>query len=388
MMKVYLDNAATTKPYSEVVEIMNDVLKEDYGNPSSMHIKGYEAEKYLKEARNIISKLLKVDAKEIYFTSGGTESNNMALIGAAMANKRRGKHIISTRIEHASVYNPLLFLQEMGYEVEFINVDSNGRIVEEELRNTLRDDTILVSTMYVNNEVGSIQDIASISKIIKDFNKEIVYHVDAIQAFGKVKIFPKKLGVDLLSISGHKIHGPKGSGVIYIKDKTKIRNIVYGGGQEKDFRSGTENVPAIAGLGKAAALIYDDFDNKINKMYELKQYMIDCLSRLEDVTINAVEFDDIKETAPHIVSASFAGVRSEVLLHSLEEKGVYVSAGSACASNHPQISGTLKAINVKQDLLDSTIRFSFSTTTTKEEIDYAIECLGGLLGTLRRYKRH
>ncbi len=387
-MKVYLDNAATTKPYSEVVDIMNDVLKDDFGNPSSMHIKGYEAEKYLKEARNIISKLLKVDAKEIYFTSGGTESNNMALIGAAMANKRRGKHIISTRIEHASVYNPLLFLQEMGYEVEFIDVDSNGRIIEDELRNALRDDTILVSTMYVNNEVGSIQDIANISKIIKDFNKEIVYHVDAIQAFGKIKIFPRKLGVDLLSISGHKIHGPKGSGVIYIKDKTKIRNIVHGGGQEKDFRSGTENVPAIAGLGKAAALIYDDFDNKINKMYELKKYMIDGLSKLEDVTINAVEFDDIKETAPHIVSASFLGVRSEVLLHSLEEKGVYVSAGSACASNHPQISGTLKAINVKQDLLDSTIRFSFSTTTTKEEIDYAIECLDGLLGTLRRYTRH
>jgi cysteine desulfurase len=212
--------------------------------------------------------------------------------------------------------------------------------------------------------------------------------VNVSDGYARNAIIPKKLGVDLLSISGHKIHGPKGSGVIYIKDKTKIRNIVYGGGQEKDFRSGTENVPAIAGLGKAAALIYDDFDNKINKMYELKQYMIDCLSRLEDVTINAVEFDDIKETAPHIVSASFAGVRSEVLLHSLEEKGVYVSAGSACASNHPQISGTLKAINVKQDLLDSTIRFSFSTTTTKEEIDYAIECLGGLLGTLRRYKRH
>ena len=388
MMKVYLDNAATTKPYREVVDKMNDVLTDDYGNPSSMHIKGYEAEKYLKEARTIISKLLKVDAKEIYFTSGGTESNNMALIGAALANKRRGKHIISTRIEHASVYNPLLFLQEFGFEVDFINVDNNGIIIEDELRNALREDTILVSTMYVNNEVGAIQDIAKLSKIIKDYNKEIVYHVDAIQAFGKMKIFPKKLGVDLLSISGHKIHGPKGSGVLYIKDKTKIRNIVHGGGQEKDFRSGTENVPAIAGLGKAAELIYEDFNVNTDKMYELKKYMIEGLNKLEDVTVNAIDFNDIRMTAPHIVSASFRGIRSEVLLHSLEEKGVYVSAGSACASNHPQISGTLKAINVKQDLLDSTIRFSFSTTTTKEDVDYALESLGGLLENLRKYIRH
>lgn len=391
-MIAYLDNAATTKPYNQVVEVINKTYEQDYGNPSSMHMKGYDAEKYIKSARETISKILKVDAKEIYFTSGGTESNNTALIGSALANSRRGKHIISTRIEHASVYNPLLFLQEYGYEIDFLNVDDMGHISIDELKNTIRDDTILVSIMHVNNEVGAVQNLEEIGKCIKSINKDILFHVDAIQSFGKYKIFPKKWNIDLLSVSGHKIHGPKGSGFIYVKDKTKIKPIILGGGQEKGFRSGTENVAAIAGLGEATRLMYANLNDNIDKMYELKLHLIKELLEIEGVTINAVDVNNldnsIRETAPHIVSASFEGIRSEVLLHALEEKEIYVSSGSACSSNHPAISGTLKAIGVNNNLLDSTIRFSFSTQTTISEIDYAVLTAKTLIPTLRKFTRH
>lgn len=391
-MDVYLDNAATTRPFEEVVAIMNETLETDYGNPSSMHMKGYEAEKYLKKSREIISKAMKVDSKEIFFTSGGTESNNTALIGCSLANKRRGMHIISTRFEHASVYNPLFFLEEMGYEVTFLNVDSLGHISIEELKNSIRKDTIIVSIMHVNNEIGAVQDIEKIGKAIKEVNPNTIFHVDAIQSFGKYKIFPRKWNVDLLSVSGHKIHGPKGSGFIYIKDKTKIKPIIYGGEQEKGLRSGTQNVAAIAGLGKATKLMYDNYYDTVDKLYELKLYFIETLLKLDGVYVNAVDVDklsdSIKYTAPHIVSVSCEGVRSEVLLHALEEKGIYVSSGSACSSNHPAISGTLQAIGVDKKLLDSTIRFSFSTFTTKEELDYTVKTLEELLVLLRKYTRH
>ena len=391
-MEAYLDNAATTKPFDFVVDTINKTYARDYGNPSSMHIKGYDAEKYIKSARDVISKILKVEAKEIYFTSGGTESNNTALIGCALANNRRGKHIISTRIEHASVYNPLLFLEEMGYEIDFLNVDSMGHISLEELKNTIRDDTIIVSIMHVNNEVGSVQNLEEIGRTIKEINKDILFHVDAIQSFGKFRILPKKWNIDLLSVSGHKIHGPKGSGFIYIKDKTKIKPIILGGGQEKGLRSGTENVASIAGLGEATKEMYNHLAENVEKLYELKLHLIKELLKIEGVTINAVDLDNledsVRKTAPHIVSASFAGIRSEVLLHALEEKGVYVSSGSACSSNHPAISGPLQAIGVDRSLLDSTIRFSFSTFTTIEEIDYAVEMIVSLVDTLRKYVRH
>ncbi len=391
-MKVYLDNAATTRPFESVVNIMNVVNNEDYGNPSSMHIKGYEAEKYIKASKDVISKVLKVDSKEIYFTSGGTESNNLALIGASLANNRQGKHIISTRFEHPSVYNPLLFLEEMGYEVEFIEVDNMGHISLDDLASKIRKDTILVSTMHVNNEVGAIQDIEAIAKVIKSVNNKTLYHVDAIQSFGKFKIFPKRWDVDMLSISGHKIHGPKGCGVLFVKDKTKIRPIIHGGGQEKGLRSGTENVAGIAGIGQATKEMYDNLSDNVEKMYQLKIRLIEGLCKLEKVTINAVDMNDLNEsiykTAPHIVSASFDGIRSEVLLHTLEEKGIYVSSGSACSSNHPAISGTLKAIGVQNNLLDSTIRFSFSSTSTVEDVDYTIKKIEEVLDTLRKYVRH
>lgn len=386
-MEAYLDNAATTKAFDSVKDIMIEALSVNYGNPSSLHRKGIQAEKYINEAKDIIAKSLKVDSKEITFTSGGTESNNMALIGTALANRRSGNHIITTRIEHPSVHNPLIFLEENGFRVSYIPVDHNGKVIIEELLNEINEDTILVSIMYVNNEIGSVQNINDIAKEIKKKNKNTLFHVDAIQAYGKYYIYPKREGIDLLSISGHKIHGPKGSGALYVKDKVKMKPILFGGGQQKGMRSGTENVPAIAGIGQAVKEIYKNHDQKIEKMFTLKKTFIEEIIKLEGITINGIE-EGIEKSAPHIISVSFDGIRSEVLLHALEEKQVYVSSGSACASNHPSLSGTLKAIGVKKDLLDSTLRFSFSVESTKEEVEYALQNIKELVPMLRKYRRH
>lgn len=387
-MEAYLDNASTTRPLESVRSIMKETLDVCYGNPSSMHTKGIEAEQYIKNAKEIIASTLKVEQKEIVFTSGGTESNNMALIGCAIANQRQGKHIITTKIEHPSVHNPVIFLEEQGYEVTYLSVDKNGYVDLEELKSSIRPDTILVSVMYVNNEIGTCEKIEEISRVIKEKNEKTLFHVDAIQAYGKYRIFPKKLGIDLLSISGHKLHGPKGIGVLYIRDKVKIKPIIHGGGQQNNMRSGTENVPGIAGIGKAAEEIYNDHKEKIEHLYQLKEHFIKEVKKIDGVTVNGVTDIPLRETAPHIVSVSFAGIRSEVLLHALEERNVYVSSGSACASNHPQLSGTLMAIGVKKELLDSTLRFSFSVGTTVEEIDYALQVLNELLPMLRRFTRH
>lgn len=385
-MQAYLDNSATTKCAPEVVEVCVKVMQEDYGNPSSKHMKGVEAESYIKEAKETIAKTLKCQEKEILFTSGGTESNNLAIIGTAMANKRKGNHLIVSSVEHSSVKEPFNFLEENGFKVTYLKVDSKGIVDIEQLKAVLDEETILVSVMYTNNEIGAIEPIEEIGHIVKSYNPDIVFHVDAIQAYGKFKIVPKKLGIDLLSVSGHKIHGPKGSGFLYIKDKTRIKPIIYGGGQQKGMRSGTENVPAIAGLSEAVKLIYnDDFDAKIDKMYELKDYFISQLEELDDIKINSAKGI---ESAPQIVSVSFRGVRAEVLLHALEDRQIYVSSGSACSSNKPGLSNTLVAIGLDKELLDSTIRFSFCYETIKEELDYTIDTLKELLPVLRKYTRH
>ena len=379
-MEAYLDNAATTFVFPQVKDLMGKVMEEDFGNPSSLHKKGVKAEQYIKEAKETIAKFLKVEPKEIVFTSGGTESNNMALIGSAYANQRRGKHIITTRIEHASVYEPLMHLEKEGFQITYLPVDEHGIVKLDALKEALTDETVLVSIMYVNNEIGSIQPIEEIGKIIKSYREDILFHVDAIQAYGKLKINPKRAKVDLLSVSGHKIHGPKGSGFLYIKDKTKIQPILFGGGQQKGMRSGTENVPAIAGLSLASKFMYENHEEKIEKLNTLKERLIKGVSEIENVTNNSGE-------APHIISISFPGVRSEVLLHALEEKGVYVSSGSACSSNHPAISGTLKAIGLDKSHWESTLRFSLSIFTTEEEVDFAVQCLKELVPVLRRFTR-
>lgn len=386
MKEIYLDNSATTRAYDSVGDLVRKVMCEDYGNPSSMHMKGMQAEKYIKETQEILAKLMKVQPKEIFFTSGGTESDNLALIGAARANHRAGKHLITSAIEHPAIINAMRYLEtEEGFRVTYLPVDRYGRIELEALKEALCEETILVSVMYVNNEVGSVQPIAEAASIVKAYNKDILFHVDAVQGFGKYKIYPKKLKVDMCSISGHKIHGPKGTGALYIDEHVKIKPILFGGEQQKNIRSGTENVPGIAGLGLAAKTIYQDLDEKVQKMRELKNHFIEGISKIEDTTIHGL-YDET--SAPHIISVGFAGIRSEVLLHALEDKGIYVSSGSACASNHPQISGVLKGIGAKQEYLDATLRFSMSEFTTLEEVDETLNTLYNIVPMLRKYTRH
>ena len=388
-MEVYLDNSATTRVLPEVAQLMTKIMCEDYGNPSSMHRKGVEAEQYIRYAKETLAKLLKVSEKEIIFISGGTESDNMALIGCAMANMRRGRHLITTKIEHPAVLQTMNYLESQGFRVTYLPVDKCGIIRLEDLQRAICQDTILVSIMHVNNEIGALQPIAEAGALIKRMNPNILFHVDAVQSFGKFRIYPKKMNVDLLSVSSHKIHGPKGVGFLYVGEKVKILPITYGGGQQKNMRSGTENVPGIAGMAKAAELMYENLEEDVNKLYELKEYFIKGVTGIEGIQINGLVpgEPDLRATAPHVVSVSVAGVRSEVLLHALEDKGIYISAGSACASNKSQTSETLKAIGLQKEYWDSTIRFSFSIFTTREEMGYTLQVLYDMIPMLRKYTR-
>ena len=383
-MEVYLDNSATTKAYPEVVSLVADIMTNDYGNASSMHLKGVDAEKYLKYSKATIAGIMKVKEKEIFFTSGGTESDNWALMGAAFANHRSGKHLITTKIEHPAILRTMEHLKELGFDITYLSVNQYGQISLEELRNAIRPDTILVSIMFVNNEVGAIQPIDEAADIIKQMNPRTLFHVDAVQGFGKLRLLPKKWKIDMVSVSGHKIHGPKGTGFLYIDEKVKIKPIIYGGGQQNGYRSGTENVPGVAGLGKATDLIYRNLVEDTHRLYCLKKKLVSGLLKIDHVKINGPQ----DETgAPHIVSASIAGIRSEVMLHSLEDKGVYVSAGSACSSHKHTVSDTLSAMGLSTEYMDSTIRFSLSVFTTEEEIEYTLKCLYELVPMLRRYTR-
>ena len=382
--EVYFDNSATTRVFDSVRDIMVQSMMADYGNTSSKHMKGVEAENYIKTAREEIAKTLKVKEKEIIFTSGGTESNNMALIGTAMANKRAGNHLITTCIEHASIYNTMSFLEEQGFRVTYLPVDHNGHVSLDALREALCEGTILVSIMHVNNEMGAVEPLEEIVKILKEKKSKAYFHVDAIQGFGKYVLHPKKLGIHLMSVSAHKIHGPKGVGFLYVDEKVKIKPIIFGGGQQKNMRSGTENVPGCAGMGMAVKEIYKNHAEKIEHLYALKERMVNGLKEMEGVTVHGLTGRD---SAPQIVSAGFEGTRAEVLLHALEDRGIYVSSGSACSSNHPGVSGTLKGIGVKDSLLDATLRFSFGIYNTEEEVDYCLEQLRELLPMLRRYRR-
>lgn len=383
-MQAYFDNSATTRCVPKVREVMDKVYDEDYGNPSSLHMMGVNAEKYLRKTREIIAGTLKVSEKEILFTSGGTESNNTAIIGCAMANKRSGNHIITTAIEHAAVIEPMKFLEENGFRVTYLPVDEKGVVSLTELGNALCEDTILVSVMCVNNEIGTVEPIEEIARIIKGYNKNIYFHVDAIQAYGKMNIYPKRIGVDMLSVSGHKINGPKGVGFLYIGDNVKLKPIILGGGQQKGMRSGTDNVPGIAGLGIASELAYENINEKREYLYRLRKHCIDGLKQIDGAVINGYDDDT---AAPHIISVSFKNVRSEVLLHALEEKEIYVSAGSACSSNKPTPSRTLREIGAPKDIIETTIRISFSVYNTEEEVDYCLDNLNKLIPVLQKYVR-
>lgn len=379
-----MDNSATTRCFDEAIAAVNEEMKNTYGNPSSLHMQGVRAEKLIKETLSIIASTLKCDEKEIIFTSGGTESDNMALIGVARAYKRSGKHIITSGIEHEAILETCAFLEEEGYEITYLPTDNTGVVDLKVLEESISEDTILVSIMGVNNEIGVIEPIEAISKIIKAKNPSTLFHVDAVQAYGKIKLIPKNMGIDLMSVSSHKIHGPKGTGFLYVNKKVKIKPIIFGGGQQRGLRSGTENVCGITGMGAAIKKVFASFDEDTKRMYEFREHLINRLLENEDVFINGAS---PQGSVPHIVSASVKNVRAEVLLHALEDKGVYVSSGSACASNRPSVSKTLKSIGVENEYLDSTIRFSMSVMTTKEEIDYAADCFSDIVSNLRKYVR-
>lgn len=384
-MEVYLDNSATTRCFDEVAALMTKIMCEDYGNPSSLHRKGVQAEQYIRYAKEIIAKNLKVGEKEIFFTSGGTESDNLAIRGCAYANCRSGRHLITTRIEHPAVLQTMRHLEEEGFRVTYLPVDEKGCIHLEDLQRAITGETILVSIMHTNNEIGSLQPIAEAGALIKKMNPRILFHVDAVQGYGKFRIYPKKMHIDLLSVSGHKIHGSKGIGFLYVDEKVKIKPVIFGGGQQSGLRSGTENVPGIAGMAKAIEMIYRDLDGEVERLYQIKEAFVKGVKKLEGVSVNSHEGRD---GAPHIVSVSVRGVRSEVLLHALEERGIYVSAGSACSAHKPQPSATLQAIGLDKELLSQTIRFSFSVFTTMEEINYTLQAMYDIIPMLRKYTRH
>lgn len=378
-MNAYLDNSSTTRAYKECAELVADVMYNSYGNPSSLHRKGIEAEKLVKTAREQIAETIKASPNEIYFTSGGTESDNLALIGACRAS--RGRHILSTNVEHPAVLNTLQHLEKRGYNVELIPVSKSGTVDVSKLARMIRKDTAIVSCMYVNNEIGAVEPVEKIGKIIKNENPYTAFHIDAVQAYGKIQFTANSTGADFISLSSHKIHGPKGVGALYIRNKSKVTPIIFGGGQQDNIRPGTENVPGIAGFGLAAKLCYNGFSEKAAKMEMLKNRLRDgILARVDDVVVNTPH----ENAAPHILNLSFGYVKSEVLLHSLENDGIYVSSGSACSSHKKGPSYVLTAIGTDKKMIDGSIRFSLSEFNTVEEIDYTVEKVSEHVKMIRR----
>lgn len=385
-MEIYLDNSATTRCFPEVADLIHQILCEDYGNPSSMHHKGVEAESYVRDAKETLAKILKVNEKEILFTSGGTESDNIAIMGVAMANHRAGRHMITTRVEHPAILQTMKYMESQGFEVTYLDVDEKGCIRLEELEQAIRPDTILVSIMHTNNEIGTLQPIAQAGALIKRCNPNTLFHVDAVQGFGKARIYPRKMKIDLMSVSAHKIHGPKGVGFLYIGEKVKIKPIMYGGGQQEGMRSGTENVPGYAGMAKAAQMLYEQLEAETDYLYDLRQYFIEQVEKIDGAFVNGAPG---REGAPHIVSVTIPGVRAQVLLNELSAKyHICISAGSACSTHKPQPSVTLLAIGLDKEQAVETLRFSFSVFTTRQEIDTCLDALYSIVPEQRKARHY
>lgn len=377
-MEIYFDNSATTKPYDEVAAAVFDTMKNNYGNPSSLHKLGIEAERAVKQAKERVAAALKAAPNEIFFTSGGTESDNIAIRGAAKAN--RGRHIISTPIEHPAVLNTLSDLESRGYKIDYTPVDSDGKVILSEYRKLIRPDTFLVTAMIVNNEIGTVEPIAEMSKILKSINPRAVFHVDAVQGFGKIPMTADSLGADLISLSSHKIHGPKGMGALYVRSGTRIKPIIFGGGQQQGLRSGTENVPGIVGFGLAAKIASTDISEKASEMERLKTRLKNGIkNNIDNIMINTPE-----KQAPHILNVSFGGVKAEVVLHSLEMQDIYVSSGSACSSHKKEPSYVLTEIGVPRKMIDGSIRFSLSEFNTDADVDTTVEALKKIIPRLRK----
>lgn len=381
--EIYLDNAATTKPYQEVAEVVAHTMLHSYGNPSSLHKKGMEAETILKQASEFFARQIGALPEEIIFTSGGTESNNTAIIGASMAYKRTGNKIITSAIEHPSVKEVFHFLKEQGFEVVTVGVDAAGYIDQEALRAAIDDQTLLVSIMHVNNEIGTIQAIEEIGNLIKSVNKNTLFHVDAVQSFGKIPVQVKRAKIDFLSCSAHKFYGPRGVGMLYKNKAVRMQSLLLGGGQQKNIRSGTENVPGIAGTLKAAELTFGNQKAMNQNMYACKKYLAEhILAEIPDTWING---PSIEESAPYILNMGFKDVRSEVLLHALEQEGIYVSSGSACSSHKKEKDGVLIAIGNEKTQLDHAIRFSFAHDTQIDDLEKVVKVLKSQVTLLRRY---
>ena len=384
-MKVYFDNAASTKILPEAAQKMVEVMTDYYANPGASSVMGMEADNILKSSAKTISKLINADEKEIYFTSGGTEGDNWAIFGTAKGLKRRGKHIITTVIEHPAVSMPFKVLEEEGYEVTFLPVDEKGYINIEELKNAVREDTILVSIILINNEIGTIQNAEEIGKFIKEKNSNTLFHIDAVQAFGKYRIDVKKFKCDMLSVSAHKFNGPKGVGFFYMKKGVNVRPVLYGGGQQNNMRPGTENAAGAAAMAVAAEESYKNLEETNKKVFEIKKRIADrVLNEIEDTFING---DSIEKSSPYVLNIGFKNLRSEVLLHALEEKGVVVSAGSACNSRKKVQSSVLGALGLEDDDIQGSIRFSFSRFNTLEEADICVKALKETVPFLRRFNR-
>lgn len=381
--EIYLDNAATTRSLETVIESVTSVMRESYGNPSSLHKKGMQAENLVKDSSECLSKILGCAKEEIIYTSGGTESNNLAILGTAYAYEKRGKKIITTAIEHPSVGQVFEHLENKGFEVAILEVDEMGYINYSQLEEEVDEETILVSIMHVNNEIGTVQNLEKIGEIIKSKNPNTVFHVDAIQSFSKVPITLKRSKIDLLSISGHKFYAPKGIGVLYKNKAIRIINILHGGGQQKNLRSGTENVPGVVGIHAAAEYVYKNFNDLTTHYRECKTYLFNqTKEKIDRIYLNGPA---LEEGAPHILNIAFEDVRAEVLLHALEQYGIYVSSGSACSSNKVNPKGTLYAIGKQGQGLDNAIRFSFSHETTKEDLDEVVSVLESQIRLLRKF---
>ncbi|TDO73018.1 cysteine desulfurase [Halanaerobium saccharolyticum] len=379
--EIYLDNAAATKALPEVTAAVVDALEKSYANPSSLHRFGLKSEKILKKSRKIIAEYLEVKAKEIIFTSGGTESNNLAIRGITKAYENRGRHLITSPIEHSSVAELFKALENEGWQVDTVNVDQEGHVDLEHLSHLITEKTILVSIMQVNNELGTIQPTRKIAEIIKRKNPLSFFHVDGVQAFGKIYSNLSQWPVDLYSISGHKIHGPKGIGALYIKEGTNLKPLVYGGGQERNLRSGTENIPGIAGLREAVKKLpqLSAAEKADKNLAKIRTYLLNYLQEIEEVVINSPTAG-----APHIINFSLPGIKGETMLHALESQGIYISTGSACSSKKKG-SRIINACGLSQKRSESALRVSLNKEITNDDLDYFIKTLEEQINFLKLF---
>ncbi len=382
---IYFDNAATTRASEQVAEKVTEMLCHNFGNPASVNKLGLQVEKEIKKTTEILSRGIHCKINEIYYTSGGTEGDNWAIFGTAEGYQRQGKHLITTKIEHPAVKKPMEALEQKGYEITWLSVDKKGKINLQELQNAIRKDTILVSIILINNETGVIQDVAEIGKIIKQENKNTLFHVDAVQAFGKYDIDVKKMNIDLLTMSAHKINGPKGVGMLYKRQGLKVKPYILGGGQQQGQRSGTENGAGVAGLGVAADICFQNMKKNQQTVFEIKKTLLEgILNEISDVQING---DTLEKSSPYVLNVTFKGLRSEVLLHALESKNIFVSAGSACDSKKKVGSSVLTAMGLPFEEIEGAVRFSFCQYNTIEEAKQCLEQLKEIVPFLRKYNR-